>query len=519
MAVAALVAEMGSAILTQRQMQTAADTAAIEGLRLRDELPPAWRDDPQTRASMEDACGSHPDGDCARRWAARQGLFDLFDDNLNPGDGDPSAAAQNAGMPSNFGAGPIVNIEPGSAGSGAGTAIGAGGLFVANGATVYKPTDPRWPFALNLGNDPAGDMVSGLYHDDPSAYAPGNGPVENEQSMRTDFQARPGPAASAFLVRMKRSSTPQEPGVASSGPPLAWVFARGSLIASRGTGAQTGWAKNEGITVRATGIADARPALVVGPSFPSQAIAGVAPFGLSLAYWMSLAEGTPDPNSPTIEASGLIRSGGQVQAGQVFGRTVLAARLAENDQTVSVAATVGFPTSRSFTIRIDNELLRVEPGASARSWTVERGVDGTTPERHRNSAPLVLYDTAAVAQPFVASLPDGLEFPIPLTDRYVPIYNQVTDPASGRSVNRIVGFGQAVMRLVSRSRQPSGYPIQVSITKKPSTVASQNAGMRFVPPADEISAGELDLILGPAGSYTRLKSFAPLLAPALVRSQ
>jgi hypothetical protein len=95
----------------------------------------------------------------------------------------------------------------------------------------------------------------------------------------------------------------------------------------------------------------------------------------------------------------------------------------------------------------------------------------------------------------------------------------VTDPDSRRSVDRIIGFGQAEMRLVSSSSQPRRYPIQVTITKQPSAIASHNAGVRFVPPADDITAGELDLILGPNGSYSQLKALAPLLAPALVRSQ
>ena len=42
MALAALVIDLGMAMLTQRKMQTAVDSAALEGIRFRDQIPTEW---------------------------------------------------------------------------------------------------------------------------------------------------------------------------------------------------------------------------------------------------------------------------------------------------------------------------------------------------------------------------------------------------------------------------------------------------------------------------------------------
>ena len=81
-ALAALVIDLGFVRLAQRQMQTAADTAALEGLR--------WRDDGQS-------LGIDPHQQASAMAA------NVFDDDLNPADGDPL----------NFGAGPVVGFQGG----------------------------------------------------------------------------------------------------------------------------------------------------------------------------------------------------------------------------------------------------------------------------------------------------------------------------------------------------------------------------------------------------------------------
>ena len=62
MGLAALVIDLGFARLAQRQMQTAVDSAALEGLRWRDvkqweDLPQGWLADPDFQAQVGDTSG------------------------------------------------------------------------------------------------------------------------------------------------------------------------------------------------------------------------------------------------------------------------------------------------------------------------------------------------------------------------------------------------------------------------------------------------------------------------------
>ncbi len=88
-AMAALVIDIGFARLTQRQMQTAADAAALEGLR-----------------SVGDPSSSFEIRQDAAAWFVTQ----TFDDDLDPGNGDDGMAT--LGGP--FGAGPLVDFTAGA---------------------------------------------------------------------------------------------------------------------------------------------------------------------------------------------------------------------------------------------------------------------------------------------------------------------------------------------------------------------------------------------------------------------
>jgi hypothetical protein len=187
--------------------------------------------------------------------------------------------------------------------------------------------------------------------------------------------------------------------------------------------------------------------------------------------------------------------------------------------------------------------MRVTAGAGTTTWTVERGAFNTQAAPHQasgsNNAPtpvtlmsrghevtitnpdgstqdITMDDPPAVGQPLAGSLPDGLVFPLDGTSLFVPIYETITDPANnGRSVIRIIGFGEASM--TSNATRPYSYPITVSITQKSSVIASQNATSRFVPSWDNLTAGELSQILGPTGVNSTFPN--SLLTPALVRSE
>jgi hypothetical protein len=90
---------------------------------------------------------------------------------------------------------------------------------------------------------------------------------------------------SAFLVRLRRSNELQdfpdrtEPNVASSGPSLPLVFGRGTMIHGDDPTSEYS-VRRDGLTVRATAIAEVRPALHVGLPQSNPVRPGVTPFAL-----------------------------------------------------------------------------------------------------------------------------------------------------------------------------------------------------------------------------------------------
>jgi hypothetical protein len=263
---AALVIDMGLARLTQRQMQSAVDAAAVEGLRWRDELPP---DAGSTDTEQE------------RRERVRAVVADLF--------------ADNAGR--RYGAGPLIQLSPGV------TDLNA--LQTIESATLFKPGPGM---RLNLDDAPHGDMVAGRYENNP-AYDGSAIRDEDSGYQRRDFI--PSPGGDAFLVRLRRTNDflglDNDRDVSSSGPTLPLFFGRGTAI--QGADPGTGYSpRHHGITVRATAIADARPVLSAGPPLVELEIPGVAPFGLSRQSWNAWRAANPSATSVTLtyNASGTI---------------------------------------------------------------------------------------------------------------------------------------------------------------------------------------------------------------------
>jgi Tfp pilus assembly protein PilX len=64
--------------------------------------------------------------------------------------------------------------------------------------------------------------------------------------------------------------------------------------------------------------------------------------------------------------------------------TTLAGAMTATQTTLTVASATGFPTS-SFTVRIDDEYMTVTGGFGTTSWTVTRGVNGSTAAAHVTS--------------------------------------------------------------------------------------------------------------------------------------
>ena len=296
-----LVIDVGYTRLTRGQMQNAADTAALEGLRKRD----VGIRNPVTGQTINDAFAS----DCIRRASVNRIVRWTFDDNLEPADGDPDYQ---------FGAGPILDLTEGA------TSLHALQTVSVPDVHAYKPD-----LQLNQLNQVHGDMVSGrfCYTADP---VPSEGAIHELQDVvctepqrgsgsyaRNDFNPNstsPGPPPglnecpapdepvpapwplpgtgslasvddSAFLVRLRRSNEFQdlgaqtETGVGSSGPSLPLTFGKATTIQADDPSSAYS-ARRDGLTVRATAIAAARPAMHVGLPQVNPVQPGVTRFAL-----------------------------------------------------------------------------------------------------------------------------------------------------------------------------------------------------------------------------------------------
>lgn len=298
LAMLGLVIDTGLLRLTQGQMQSAADGAALEGLRNRDVITQAAG----TGLPVPNAFAN----DCVRRVAAHRVARAVFDEALYAAEGD-------AGY--NYGAGPVVTRTAGT------TSLHAGQTIAPD-----APYEPR--LQLNQQNAVYGDMVSGrfTYADDPVS-------PEDAAYVRTDFTpsaaaptAPPAlpecpdpdadlpatwPASStavpltsdeheAFLVRLRRSNELEgldgqvEPGVASSGPSLPLLFGHGAPI--HGDTPESPYSvRRDGFTVRASAIARVRPAMQVGLPRATPLQPGVTPFVLQDVFAATPAPPTGAP--------------------------------------------------------------------------------------------------------------------------------------------------------------------------------------------------------------------------------
>lgn len=262
--VAALVADVGSASLAQAQMQSATDSAALEGVRLRDfhSLRPfsdryrRQRVSELVQHSMDDDL--HPTGGVD----VTSGGSTMPDPNGLPALGPDGADALRTG------AGPLYHVTGGIGDANASAQVSVPRGDEVQGADRYVDDPVLQP---NRFNELYGDMLSGTAH-------VGIHTREPRDYDRIDFTraANFGAAESwtsiGFLVRMRRSTRPNPldhvPGVSSRGPGIPLLFGMGSTVH------RTDFfnPRTEGLTTRSTSIAVGRPAIHVGP--PPMALDG-----------------------------------------------------------------------------------------------------------------------------------------------------------------------------------------------------------------------------------------------------
>lgn len=325
MAMAALVIDIGFARLAQRQMQSAADSAAIEGLRFRDTLPPM--------AQTQDL-------EMERRVRASQQVSQVFDDNLLADSSDPF----------NYGAGPIIRFDDrGDDGVYANEFIYSEDNPSTNDpeigslpkVPVYKPK-----LAINLADDSRGDMVAGNFDSvnvnpkfDNTKTSRGHNEYRDpgtDEYIRRNFTIPPvGDPANAFLVRIRRTDETFSPddAVGTSGETLPYLFGRGALMFDKDTPDDPRHLIRDGIKVRATAIADSRPVVRVWPELPSFGILGAVPVAYERSDW----EGTrADPLklvSPVTTIGELVATNGAGDP-NVNGYAIIFESVSEQDRTI-----------------------------------------------------------------------------------------------------------------------------------------------------------------------------------------
>ncbi len=470
LALAALVIDLGLARVAQRQMQSAADAAALHGLRL--------RDDPQ--ASQREL---------ARRLAASDLAAQRFDDDFRPAVPD---AAQ-------LGAGPLVEYHGGRPlGS---SAFRASAQLALGPHPVYEPR-----LQLNLDNAAHGDLVAGRAArrlpppEDPHDRFP-----ESSDYTRRDFT--PAADAAAFLVRLRRTGEAAQwtadNGTASAGPPVPFLFGHGGgVLRARSDAAGNPvdplalWERRaRGTEVRATAIAavdidvydqegtlqETRPvglARCVGPAHPqgmyaagasSPAVEGWAPLVLdnSGEFWTQMSS-----SELSVDAAGNLRHAADV-VGQLIGCTRLAQDISAGDTQLPVAAALPPAVAVPFRARIGRELLLVTQ-VEAAMWTVQRGVLGTTAQPHAADAP-VLWHRAVQAGQRVADWSAGIAVDVGrLADPPLHGYVPIAMPLAGEPT--VVGFGRVTWEVLPAAESGEAFRLRLTKQTVPSPyIAPRNA--------------------------------------------
>ncbi|MBK7876188.1 MAG: hypothetical protein IPJ77_10605 [Planctomycetes bacterium] len=218
--IAALTVDIGFATLSQAQMQTAADTAALEGVRLRDFHE------------------YRPLSDRYRRARVSELVQDVNDDDLHPTGGVPASPEGTLEQPADdadtlrLGAGPVIRLSGGIGSANASALIETPDFDSLTGTDAWVD-DPR--LEVNRRNVANGDMLSGTFQRFASH-------AEDESYAREDFTPAlwVGTDQSesfrtlGFLVRMRRTTgenaLDEVPLIATRGPSLPFLFGMGTSI-------------------------------------------------------------------------------------------------------------------------------------------------------------------------------------------------------------------------------------------------------------------------------------------------
>lgn len=512
---AALAIDLGQANLTRRQMQAATDAAALEGVRWRDTVP-----------------------DLERRLLASQAVARLFD-----ADGDLTTEDDL------FGAGPQLSII-GKTSLDAVGQLSVGDATTGSTRPLYRRRElvdgsrPGW-LELNLPNRRIGDMLAGTYRDD-RPHTDGQVLASTWRPyLRPDF--RPIATQRDFLARMRRTDTSfrrdRIEGVSSAGPPLPWLFARGSTL--RGT---TGQGLAEGIDVRTTSIARRDTARTVGPQILDTSIAlpdataiptliGFAPFALEYDALAPLPIGTEF--RVRVLPTGTIARPGIGPIGYAIRSTQLVAPMSDSD-TVMQAMFLE-PTSLGpfpVRVRVGGETMRIVANDSEGNYIVDRAIEGTTATPHPIQRRVTIAEPVSIGMagealrsvfeipqpdlilinPEIDHTPPGLSIPNLRAHFLVPLLDEVP---SLPGVQVVVGFAAVDMR--RDQNRPNAFRVTKLDPAMPPLNASASVTTDWISTVEQITGTLTETQRRAIGSEANQRPsdpafIAPAAAPALVRS-
>ena len=229
----ALSLDYGFVLLARRQMQTGVNAAALEGSR-----------------------NINGQG----RQSAQTLIRNVYDDDFDP--------AENL---TTLGAGIDRSIVQGDGFQSVtlGNGDGVVSTLANRSSFIYRP-NPE----LNLDNEAHGDFVRGDYSMDQSH-------AERSDYDRDDFV--PDPAGTAFLARVRRTHDPngldEQAGVSSRGGGMPLLVGHLAWFSATDPNADFS-IRRDGVSVRATAIADHQVAVQVGTSNDARVL-GTTPFAIS----------------------------------------------------------------------------------------------------------------------------------------------------------------------------------------------------------------------------------------------
>ncbi|MEJ5368867.1 MAG: SBBP repeat-containing protein [Bryobacteraceae bacterium] len=119
-------------------------------------------------------------------------------------------------------------------------------------------------------------------------------------------------------------------------------------------------------------------------------------------YWIAGSSNSILPVVPGTDPRFWERNGNRAA-------TTLASAVTAEDETITVESATGFPFAPTYNIFIDQEEMTVTQIAGGTTWTVRRGVNGTTPADHAKGAGVYYYvPDVTTRDAFLAKIvPDG----------------------------------------------------------------------------------------------------------------